>query len=950
MGKWALVFGVVLLAAACWWLLLPGGPVTESDPAPLASLSDDAPSGVALPPIDEAPAEPVALDAPGALEATVDEALAGAERDGLESLFATGRVIDETGRPLAGAEVLLLPDWRTQHALDLHFVYEIDFNPIVALEAASLERTRTDARGDFQLEGLWRGFESGDGVYHRFAFPSLLVRARGFALHGFPLDGYVGGAVDAGELVLSAPGGSLRARLVDEQGAPLDGVNVVVEHRAPGLVQPDRFPQQRAPFFHARSDVEGVWRITHQWLGEYRLSFLAEGRETLVVDAELAAGEDLDLGTLTLQLAGGLSGTVRDVAGEPVADARVTAADRDFGAMLPDAAESDADFLLSVFPFQLREGVRTDELGRFALTGLPRDKAPFRVIATARGHEVSWIGGVAADAEGVELVLRPEARITVEALAAETGAEIEEFELLAFRDINRWLPLTFPSLKQFSLIPVSGHVVHLAGPIGTRLLLSAPGFTQELVDVAGLQPGDVHIERVAMRPAHLLEILVVDDRGEPIPDARLSLAPPATWGSGFFHELPRPFRKASTDAAGLARFEGLAAGLWTLDLSAEAHRPHRDGSFEITEADARHELTLERSASLSGRVVRADGTPATGQRVVWHDGKRVVVDSLTDAEGRFRIRYASGLGSLHVQRVPPLDLELGTGESHDLELHQRPPGLVTGRVFDEAGGPLPERLVQLVGPAQLGSGFSFDNHTTGLDGRFRFECELEGDYELLIVHEEVSQSITLRVVLGGALEHDFRMGGASIAGVVITTGIDLDPGQLTVKLEQAGRAVGRLRPEPDGSFSFGGLTAGRYELETYGGLSITQRWGILELEAQQRLTGVELRPQKGARLFGQVVHEDGGPFQGFVHLRSSDGEHYELAWPRFGDGSFDLRGLPPGDWQLDLAKESAKTLGPGADAVGEPGAELPFYLREFITLASGERREVRLVVPDGVGR
>ncbi|GJM23031.1 MAG: hypothetical protein DHS20C15_29460 [Planctomycetota bacterium] len=952
MGKWGLAATVALIVVACWWLLRPDDTPVDDSVGALAQRDDAALHH------DAQAALPVTVNEPAALAGATSDAsdvvaasAASNAADTLDVVSASGRVVDAFGVPLAGAEVLLFPDWRTQRALDFTGALHLGFYEVVAYEPDAFERVLTDSQGRFQLEGPWKrsdGPSSSDS-----SFPTLLVRADGFALTAFPLFAFAGGAVDVGDLSLAEFGASLRARFVDEQGAPIEGVQVVVEHRWLGPARPASHPPQDAPFFHAQSDADGEWRITHQWRGAFTLRFLATDREELEHEVEVAAGESVDLGTFTLPRAAQVSGRVTDLNGAPVVGARVTAADSDYGAWLPEPGEHDSDFLLANFPFMIREGGVTGEQGHYKLTGLPRAKSPFRVIATADGHEVSWIADVPPDSAGNDLVLRPEARLLVEVVSEASGASIPDFELRAFRDINRWLAMTSPNMKDYLPLPVSDNVVHQAGPIGTRLFVSAPGYTQQLHDAPGLTPGEQLSVRVALRPAHSLRVRVANEVGDPIPGAKLQLTPPAEWGSGFRSHGPRPFAKDRTDAQGLVELHGFAAGDWELTISAEAHKGVHLSRFEIIEGDAEHTFTLQRLASILGRVFAIDGSPAVAQRVIWSPGRYGTYDVLTDTEGRFQLDNVAGGGSLHVARVAALELEIAAGETRELEFHQRALSVVEGRVLDTAGVPIPGVLVQFVGPSQLGPVFAFDNFETGVDGRFHFESELPGDYELHAFRDGVGRAQPLTLRAGDQLEREFVLGDASVSGTVIVDGTDLDVGQLYVRLVQGDETIGSLQPDAKGRFHFAGLSAGSYALRTHGGMSIAESWGVFELAEAESRRGVELRPQHGASIYGHVVHEDGGPFQGYVHLRSADGEHYELAWPRFGSGMFDVRGLHPGAWQLDLAKQHTKSLGAGADGVagvGEPGVELPFFAREQLNLASGERRTIRLVVPDSAGR
>lgn len=119
-------------------------------------------------------------------------------RSSIPDARTDGRVVDEAGRPIAGAHVL-------RYALDIPSAARDEGRP-------RLERTRTGFDGGFSFDGAYAG-------RHRFR-----VTAAGFA----PYDG------DTTELspflgVVLTKGFALSGRVVDDAGAPLGGVTVEAE-------------------------------------------------------------------------------------------------------------------------------------------------------------------------------------------------------------------------------------------------------------------------------------------------------------------------------------------------------------------------------------------------------------------------------------------------------------------------------------------------------------------------------------------------------------------------------------------------------------------------------------------------------------------------------------------------------------------------------------------------
>lgn len=114
-------------------------------------------------------------------------------------------------------------------------------------------------------------------------------------------------------------------------------------------------------------------------------------------------------------------------------------------------------------------------------------------------------------------------------------------------------------------------------------------------------------------------------------------------------------------------------------------------------------MPIAPTAVLSGRAIRADGTPVAGVRVDLLDGPftgsdgNVTGGAPTDADGRFRISGV-GLGSYRLAAIDwnPKDRQSGTlpvevvgADQPGLTLVIGPGGTMTGRVVSSSGEPLP---------------------------------------------------------------------------------------------------------------------------------------------------------------------------------------------------------------------------------------------------------------------
>jgi len=123
-------------------------------------------------------------------------------------------------------------------------------------------------------------------------------------------------------------GGDIEGRIMDVKNDPISGVKILLKDRLydPSLPFEEIFvvgPEQEKKTL---TDAEGRFKLRHVREGEYCLRIEAEGRANRILkEIQVAEGESLDLGRITLSRGGNLKGIAYDEIGEPARGNKVSA-------------------------------------------------------------------------------------------------------------------------------------------------------------------------------------------------------------------------------------------------------------------------------------------------------------------------------------------------------------------------------------------------------------------------------------------------------------------------------------------------------------------------------------------------------------------------------------------------------------------------------------------------
>ena len=802
---------------------LPGAAAAQPAPeggAPLAGAAQPAPEPAAEPERaalaqEAAPAEPAAGTAPAA--------------------GVRGRVVDDLGRPVAGARVEL--------GTGGTFYYETLSKPSELDGFLSQEGATTDAEGRFELPAP------------AVEVHQLSVAASGFAPFRREVDLEAGAAAELDELVLD-PGVYLAGHVVDAAGLPVAGVEIRQPH-APtptGLLVFGEGPRGRRV---GVTGDDGSFLIDKQAVGPWSLLFLSPDHPASQLDGQTErAGQRVEDLVVALEPGFEIHGRL---AGIP--DGEADGKNLEVRAR-PGEAREHGDFRLD--QLTLGGGARSAPVepdGTFRLRGLRGGQAyRLRAYVQDHGDHSPFLGGsgrsgtvkARAGDRGVELRWSSGAALVFRVADARIGEPLTDFEVAAGTSWLQTLDEDGATKTRHPGGRVRFENLRLPpGHEGVRLRVRAHGYAELFrADIRLQRDEELDLGVLHLHAVPLATVVVRDaDSGEPVEGARVTLAP-ATAGDPLHggHESPDGPRRerGTTDAEGRATLTSFPGRSVRLSVRAEGYAPARlDGLVPPEGADFEQEVRLAAGGTVAVRVVDRHGEAVEGARVERRLGNDELragppgeVDFTTDSEGEVLFRnlapgthyfrlderpggYSSSLGfsfdpAAHEEPGPPAPSEgwsrvdvAGEGTA-ELVLEASPRGLLFG-TLTEAGVPLAGATLRLSpadgpGPADvpffLGAGGGGETATAQSNGYYSFDSTVAGRYRLTIKHRSRAMPFELELELAeGANERDLDLDVAIVRGRVS----DLEGGPLEGVRVTAERVYGE-GDGPAGGFAFTLLT------------------------------------------------------------------------------------------------------------------------------------------------
>jgi uncharacterized GH25 family protein len=444
-----------------------------------------------------------------------------------------------------------------------------------------------------------------------------------------------------------------------------------------------------------------------------------------------------------------------------------------------------ADVLVTVQRYAARSEARTDEAGeaRFEFESSCLVTA-LRVGAGASTTAVSksLLLPCGAGAERVEIV-------RVSAGAQLSGRVLHELERPVPGAKVQW----WASSGRPHSTPPDGEVESsddgrftLANVASTFFVsATAPGLCCE-TGLTGLAPPRAILDGLEVRMGACAVVTghVVDEAGQPVPDALVEFAEPSSSNDSKATAQPDIFshscgsESTRTDANGAFRVENLPVRGFPRSAWVECAGYIGDYSrVRLEQPDQR--ITLVRGLSLSGRVWRSDGLPAQGATVRVGNTRGRSAKVRTSDDGSFlahglpedddaTVRVHLEGQAIFVRRnvavkpgARPLEIELESAQT------------LAGQVVDESDRPAPHMEVRLVGDRvidtpDVGYGepttweWSHDKHVgyTDANGRFEFKDLYDGRFRITAKDPSrptVSGEVTSR---SGNRAVRIRLGGA----------------------------------------------------------------------------------------------------------------------------------------------------------------------------------------------
>ena len=396
------------------------------------------------------------------------------------------------------------------------------------------------------------------------------------------------------------------------------------------------------------------------------------------------------------------------------------------------------------------------------------------------------------------------------------------------------------------------------------------------------------------------ELRLVDREAKPIAGEPLNV-----FSADADRSMRRPISCKSsecrTDEQGRLMLK-IVEGTFDIDAGGEATVRRELRNQTLTARTSPMTIEIDRGATVEGRVVWSDGTPANVRGMVTSPAMRIYAPVI---DGAFSLRNVPvGKLTLTVNVESPVPIQSQpvevTAPATGVALMLPRPGRIEGRVFDRATEkPVTEFMIQM---QQTGMrvrslpprGFQDDN------GRFVIEEIGPGTYDVSVqaTGYVVTNSATVTVEEGGASAVSVPLDrGGVVTGRVTSEGRPLADASLFFVYEQRGSGRGN-RTDANGEFRVQGAPPGVVTLQV-------QREGYVSKSvnvtvAAEGETRADIEMERGRELRVHVIDSVGKPIANVqIWVRTGGASMGNTG----ADGSYKLSGLGGGTYTIEARKE-----------------------------------------------